>query len=880
VARSGGAFSNMDLLERELYFDVLDAALSGVARGTGGAIVLVCGEAGIGKTSLIHEFAARQRVARVLWGGCEALFTPHPLAPVYDIARQADGLLRAALAAAGSREEIFNATLDYLGRGAAPAILVFEDVHWADEATLDFLKFLGRRLARLSVLLVLSYRDDELTTHHPLRSVIGDLPSNLLRRLLLPPFTRAAVATLAANRGQSAEELHRVTGGNPFFVTEALAVPETGVPATVRDAVMARVARLSDSGRRIANLVSLLSVGTERLLLDRMVPVDPGVLEECLRAGMVAHEDGAISFRHEIARRAVEESLPLPLRRELHARILAALLQRGAAESNLELVIHNADKAGDDAAVLKFGPTAAKEASSLGAHREAAAQLATVLAHAESLGGEDRAEFLEQYSYECYLTEQIAKATEARLASLALWQAAGRRDKEGDTLRWLSRLSWFTGNKSVADGLAVQAVEILQSLPPSRELAMAYSNRSQLHMLAGEIEQTLLWGEKAVALARELHDIEIESHALNNVGTARLKKQIASGRADLERSLELARLGRLQEHAARALTNLASSFVELRDFALARRYLGEGIAYCEEHDLGSWARYMVATRAIVSLAEGDWASAALDAESVTRHPQVSVVSRIPALTVLGRIRTRRGDPGAQEILDEAYELALGTTELQRIAPVVVSRAELYWLQGTPEHAAPELRSCYELALQHPDEWKRGELAFWMWRSGCLIEVPTGLAKPYALQIAGNWAAAAHAWEALGCQHERAVALAEVRSEASLRSALAIFEELGARPFADLVRRRLRASGVRRVPRGAQERTRQNPHGLTRRELDVLSLVAEGQRNAEIAGRLFVSEKTVDHHVSAVLAKLNVRSRGEAAVVANRLGLRARVGNAS
>jgi DNA-binding CsgD family transcriptional regulator/tetratricopeptide (TPR) repeat protein len=543
-------------------------------------------------------------------------------------------------------------------------------------------------------------------------------------------------------------------------------------------------------------------------------------------------------------------------------------------------VIHHADKAGDDAAVLKFGPTAAQQASSLGAHREAAAQLATVLAHAESLGGEARAEFLERYSYECYLTEQIAKATAARLTSLALWQAAGRRDKEGDTLRWLSRLSWFTGNKSVADGLAVQAVEILETLPRSRELAMAYSNRSQLHMLAGEIEQTLLWGEKAVALARELHDVEIESHALNNVGTARLKKQIPSGRADLERSLELARLGRLQEHAARALTNLGSSFVDLREFALARRYLGEGIAYCDEHDLGSWGRYMVATRAIVSLAEGDWASASLDAESVTRHPQGSVVSRIPALTVLGRIRTRRGDPGAQEILDEAYELALGTTELQRIAPLVVSRAEFYWLRGAPEEAAPELRICYEMALQHPDEWKRGELAFWMWRSGCLTEVPTGLAKPYALQMAGDWAGAAQVWERLGCPYERAVALAEVRSEAALRTALEIFEQLGARPFADLVRRRLRASGVRRVPRGAQERTRRNPHGLTRREMDVLSLVAEGQRNAEIAGRLFVSEKTVDHHVSAVLAKLNVRSRGEASVVANRLGLKARVRVAS
>src|SRR5262249_16847609 len=144
-----------------------------------GRIALICGEAGIGKTTLIREFVARQKLSqRVLWGGGEALFTPHPLAPLYDIAREAGDAFRNALANAASREAIFSTALDQIARPRLPTIVIFEDVHWADDATLDLLKYLGRRLQRLSVLLVLSYRDDEIGFHHPLRSVLGDLPSD------------------------------------------------------------------------------------------------------------------------------------------------------------------------------------------------------------------------------------------------------------------------------------------------------------------------------------------------------------------------------------------------------------------------------------------------------------------------------------------------------------------------------------------------------------------------------------------------------------------------------------------------------------------------------------------------------------------------------
>ena len=861
----------MHLLEREIYLDALNSGFAGVAQGRG-CIALVSGEAGIGKTALIQEFTAQRReAARVYWGGCEALFTPHPLAPLHDIARQAGGGLPAVIAAASNRDLIFHATIDHLTQGLKATIVVVEDVHWADEATLDLIKFLGRRMQHLPVMLVISYRDDEVGAHHPLRSVIGDLPVSLLRRLSLPSLSEGAVQTMALRVGRQAADLCKVTGGNPFFVTEALAVAAHEVPATVRDAVLARISRLSDAARRVANLAALAPGKLEFWLLDAIVAPDACEVEECLAAGMVARDD-AIAFRHDLARHAVEESLGVPVRQRLHARILGALQAHATAAKQTARLVHHADRAGDSAAVLRFAPAAADEALSLGAHRQVAAHLATAFGHAATLSAEEKALLLDRLSYEYYLTGQIAEALNARESSLELWKGVGDRYKEGDCLRWLSRLAWFTTDKAAADRYAAMAIAILEPLVHGRELAMAYSNLSQLHMLADESAEALLAGDKALALARTLGDTEIESHVLNNVGTAKLVIRDSSGRADLERSLALALAGGFHEHAARAYGNMATSAARARDFDRARRYFSEGIAYCEERDLYSWVRYMTASRAETLLAQGEWDAAAQAAELISQDIEIAAVARIPALIVLARVRLRRGDPGVSKTLNEAARLAFASGELQRIAPVVAARAEAAWIEGTLADSLDEIRRGYAMTRKISDGWMQGELAFWLWRAGCPEEATEHIARPWALQIAGDWQAAAAAWEAINCPYERALALADSKDENAVRSALQIFESLGAAPMAGITRRTLRERGVRNIPRGSQERTKKNPHQLTQRQLQVLALLAEGCSNAEIARRLFVSEKTIDHHVSAVLEKLQVRSRGEAAAVANRLGL--------
>ncbi len=244
----------MELLERKKSLAELTDRLRCAIEGAG-CIALLGAEAGIGKTALLQEFAKAPLGARVLWGGCDALFAPRPLGPLYDIARQTQGELLAAINSNANREVIFAAALDELER---QTLVVFEDMHWADEATLDLLKYLGRRIQRTRAMLVVSYRDDEVGPRHPLRFVIGDLPRAATHRISLSPLSEAAVAQLARQAGQPSANLHRITGGNPFFVTEALAAVADSVPVSVRDAVLARAMRLTPDARNIAELACVV----------------------------------------------------------------------------------------------------------------------------------------------------------------------------------------------------------------------------------------------------------------------------------------------------------------------------------------------------------------------------------------------------------------------------------------------------------------------------------------------------------------------------------------------------------------------------------------------------------------------------------------------
>jgi len=859
----------MELLEREQFLAELEAILDGVTAGKG-RFVLVSGEAGIGKSWLVERFVeSHKSQARVLWGACDALFTPRPLGPLYDIAHQTQGNLLTLLEEGAPRTSIFSAALDELGDEHTPSLTVIEDVHWADEATLDLMKFLGRRINRINSMLVATYRDDEVGADHPLRLVLGDLPH--LARLRLPPLSEAAVEQLAEEAGRPLEELYAVTGGNPFFVTEALASKESGVPVTVRDAVLSRAARLSPASSAVLQLVSVVPARTEIWLLNDTISPDMAALEECVSAGMLRYEGEAIAFRHELARRAVEDSIAVSRRQSLHTLVLKALLNRGS-EALLPRIVHHASQVGDEAVVLKYAPLAAKQAAALNAHRESASHYQTALKYTDRLPPDARARLLEGFSYECYLTGGADEALEARAQALQIWTELGNELRRGENLRWMSRLTWFLGRKREAEKYSAEAVAVLEPLPPGPELAMAYSNRAQLHMLADEIEGAVLWGSRAIALGEELGATETVVHALNNVGTAQLIAHDEQGRIKLEESLRLSLAHGFQEHVARAYTNLGSAALRDRNYRLAIDYFDSGIDYTSQHDLDFQAFYMMAWRARAHFEQGEWDHAADDATFLLGKSQgMTTVTKISALAVLGHIRVRRGDPDAGRLLDEAREMAIQTGELQRVAPVASARAEFAWLKGDLDQLRDEARSVLGMANVRDDSWIAEEFAFWMWRAGSAPELPKNVVTPYARQIRGEWRTAAAAWKTKGCQYEEAMALAD-GDESARRAALEIFKKLGAGPAVEKLSQAMRATGVRGIPRGPRPSTKENAAGLTSRQMEVLVLMTDGLANAEIADRLFISPKTVDHHVSAILAKLDAHTRAEAVSLALQSGL--------
>jgi DNA-binding CsgD family transcriptional regulator len=858
------------LLERSGQLEALDDHLDAVCAHGRGRLVLIGGEAGIGKTALVRAFCESGHATRVLRGACDALYTPRPLGPFVDIADEVGGEL-GAVVAEGAAPGVLVAALTRELRSRRPGIVVLEDLHWADEATLDVLRLLSRRIESVPALVLATYRDDELDREHPLRIVLGELPSGSARRMALAPFSAPAVAALAEPIGVDHAELHRTTAGNPFFVTEVLAAADADIPATVRDAVLARAARLGEGPRAVLDAVAIAPLRAELWLLDALADGELDDLDACLASGMLRAERDAVSFRHEIARVAVEDALSPHRRVALHRRALAALAAH--AHPDPARLVHHAEGADDAGAVLRHAPAAGERAAMLGSHREAAAHFARALRYGADLAPDRRAELLERRSYECYLTDDIAGAVEARRRALDEHRAAGDSLRQGDAHRWLSRLAWFSGDNPTAEEHARLAVELLEPLAPGRELAMAYSNMAQLRMLASDQPGASAWGARAIELAERLGETEIVVHALNNVGTAELQAGLQDGRRTLERSLELALEAGLEEHVARAYTNLGAVAVDLRDYASADRHLDAGIAYCAEHDLASWLAYMTGWRSRSELDQGRWDAAAASASAVLAQPGVAPPSRITPLAVLGRLRARRGDPDPWAPLDEALELARATGELQRLAAAAGARAEALWLAGETAEISFETAAALALAREQHDPWAEGELYLWRRRAGVVDEIDLeAVAEPFRLELEGAWEAAGELWAAMGCPYEAALARGHAGAQGVQRQGLAELQRLGAHPAARRVARALRERGVRNVRRGPRAATRENPAGLTARELEVLALVAEGLRNAEIAERLFVSEKTVGHHVSAILRKLGVATRSQAGAEAARLGI--------
>ncbi|WMX48352.1 AAA family ATPase [Streptomyces roseicoloratus] len=861
-----------DLLERGTVLQDLADCLERAGQGHG-QLVLLRGEAGIGKTALVRHFAEEQDGtdrARVLFGACDPLSAPRPLAPLTDIAPLLGPPVTQALEAGLRRRSdpggIFSGVLAALGRRAdgQPTLLVIEDLNWADQATLDLVRFLARRIDRLPLLLLATYRDDEVGPTHPLAVVLGDLASSsAVRRCTLGPLSRRAVADLTAAAGHpvDAHELFDKTRGNPFYVTEVLAARGRGVPATVREAVMGRVARLPDRAREAAETVAVIGPRATEPLIAAVSPDAAAGLADCLASGVLCTDGPVLCFRNELARLAVWESLPVYRRARLHARVLAAMRAGPVDPGDLARLAFHAEQAGDAAALAEYAPRAASYAAALGSHREAAALYGSAVRNPAAAPPDRRVELLEAQAHESYVTGNLTEAIGARGEAVRLRHEQGDRRGEAEDLRWLSHMQWLAVRTAEAWRTGLDAVRVVEGGGAPRELAWAYANLAQLACLGHDPATTAEYAGKAAELGRELGEAALRTHARAHEALVRVTchGQDWPGFEDAW-------------HATMAEDGLADDACVLGAVACCTAALHHDLprldrltvrtcVYCREHELPLFLVLALGAASLGMLHRGQWARADERAgEVLARNPQP--LHRLLPLVTAALVRARRGEPGAWPLLDEA----LSYTEeagLLLAGPVWAARAEAAWLEGNDGVAVAEAGHGLEAVALDSDPWLVGAMLRWSRLAGGMPS-QTRAAEPYALELAGKWPEAVGAWEDLGSPYD--AALTGLGGDVpAMRRALETFRSLGARPAADRAWERLRAAGVRRTPQGRRASTWANPYGLTRREREVQRLLCEGLTNREIATRLYITPKTAAHHVAAVLAKLGVHTRQEAAV---------------
>lgn len=858
-----GSYSDhVALVERAQHLEALTGLLD-EALGGSGRLVLVHGEAGVGKSALVREWSgsAAER-ARVLRGACDPLSSPRPLGPLVDVAPYLDPEV-GELLRTGERDGLFEAVVSGL-TNAGPTVLVIEDLHWADMSTLDLMRFLARRLEGAGALVVVTYRDDHLDASHPVRVMLGDIASqSVVRRLEVPLLSPLAVAELAEGSGLDSEALFRETGGNAFFVTEVVASGGQHLPPSVQDAVLARVHRLSPQARLALESAAVIGSRVEPSLVYTMPGVTADAVDECVTSGMLRLEAPAYTFRHELVRQSVLSGITPGRLGALHWQALDRLRVMPASPRPLARLAEHADMAGDGPAILEFAIAAGDAAASLGSHREAAFQYGRAMAHRDLLDRDAQIDLLRKRASECFLTDEQHAAIEGWERLVALLREVDRPRELAEALLRYSRTLTTIGDHLRPPALIDEALATVAHLPPGPELALAHSMRCMLYVNACERDLAIPWGERGVELARGIGDPHVLSYALNSLGCCFTDTDGPRAFELISESIRIALENGLEDDAGRGYNNLFYALSKSKNFDEALEVAEDGMRYSLDHDLNGSFLCLMASHVSVLFDRGAWQEAEAGARELLYVRATTRASRMEPLVVLGLLAARRGDSHvARQLLEEAREHVRDAHILDYDGVIAAARGEAHLLENDIEGVESSVRPAFDEALRVHDEEFLGSLSLVLWRAGLLDHAPEGAPATAGLSISGRPREASVTWLSQGFPYHAAWALLDSDDEVDLREARAMFDRLGASVLVDRTDAKLRTIGAK-VPRGARASTRANVGGLTDRELDVLDLLDEGLRNAEIAARLHLSEKTVEHHVSSIMAKLGASSRLEA-----------------
>ncbi|WP_320669405.1 helix-turn-helix transcriptional regulator [Patulibacter defluvii] len=862
-----------------------------------------------------------------------------------------------------------------------PLLLVIEDLHWADRSTRAFLSFLSRSLCHERILVVATYRPDELHRRHPLRPLLAELERDAhARRIELAPLSREELAEqLADILGAPpdhglVDRLYARSEGNPLFSEELLAAGldgRGGLPPTLRDALMLRIEQLSDDAQEVLRTLAL-GQRLHHAILAEAAGLDGRALREALRDAvssqiLVADDEGRYAFRHALLREVVDDDLLPGERAELHLALAHALERRvdevGEGVFLTSGIAHHYASAGDQPAALRAAIRAADAAERVHAYGEEAELLERALAlwpnvaDAETVAGRPHARVLRSAATAHQGVGEHARAETLLVAALEQIDRAADPRQAAVTLERLARVRWAMLRPIEALELAQEGLDLLEG-DVSVERARLLAWWAKARMLQGRYREAVEVAREALALAQAVGDEAAESRARNALGVSLAAVgDPDAGARELRRAIEVARLSRSIGELTSAYTNLADAMHIAGRTRTAREIAEEG------HDLaptgGADRLWLAAALSEFSYALGDWdAAARILPEEAERR--AAGAGRLNVL--LRRLDLALGvgdDERAGALLPEIERLADGSSEPQCHVPVAEGRARYEQRRGDLDAARAaidrgldRIEFCAEDAARmallcavgveieaetaqrardrredDAEPIRRAEAMFERVRAAAedagpveranLLHAQAELARAHGDHDPAAWIAAEQAWLALDYPYPAVRArwkAAEgqvqagdrVGATASVRDALVVAERLGAAWLVDELRSlaargRLRldddpTAAVAVVPAdgttgngtataaalpadgtddpAAAGTAPADPFGLTPRERQVLTLVAGGATNREIGQQLFMAEKTASVHVSRILAKLDVRSRTEAAAVAHRLGLAA------